>query len=332
MLPFINIEEQAFDNLKKLRDVIANQDRRDYELPIQRVSLREDGTLQAGKFKGPLIRSALCGLLKNLRIPLDFALYRCPQDLLLEIVRRMAKVQDTVLRINTIDGVVTGIMPADRQPIRHDILVDCLGVERPVKEATLGIDCLRITAITTKSRELLPDDTFACGWELMNRESGWQSTEMWRWVVREKCSNGIVGLERNPIFRRPYNSREPTLKALKKLVDSIQEAMSLPELEPAIRWAADKRIGKEYEFVVNYLVRKLEGDATKQALDKVTAETSWYELMNIVTYLAKLHRIDMRRRYEAEGGILLNWFSIQGRGRPPWRQVYCEECKVWSTN
>jgi hypothetical protein len=49
-----------------------------------------------------------------------------------------------------------------------------------------------------------------------------------------------------------------------------------------------------------------------------------------ITSSARLHSLDMRRGYEVEGGMLLNWFLRQGRGRPPWRRMSCEECEAWN--
>lgn len=333
MFALVNTEEQSFNSLGELRDVIAGQDRRDYEMPVCSISLDQDGIVHAGRFEGPLIKPALYGLLNTLGIPADFALNHCPEDLLVAIVQRIARDLNTMLRIQSTNGVVTGIMPAERQPIRHDVLIDWLGVKRPVKEATLGAGCLRITAVSTESEELLPNDTFAFGWELKSSENGWQSTEVWRWVLREVCTNGMVGFERDPIFRRKCQSREPVFKSLEEIAHVVQEA-SVPAgfFESAIKWAVERHVGKEHKLVFNYLAQRLEGDATKLALGEITADTSWYELMNTVTSLAKLHRIEMRRRYEAEGGMLLNWFSRQGQGRPPWRKVSCEECEAWNIN
>jgi hypothetical protein len=65
---------------------------------------------------------------------------------------------------------------------------------------------------------------------------------------------------------------------------------------------------------------------------KITAASSWYELLNAVTSLARTHQLDMRRRYEFEGGRLVKWFSCQGRVRPPWQKKTCQECVAWNSN
>jgi hypothetical protein len=327
MIPLIDIPEQSFSKLEELRDTIASRDRSVHEVPISKISLSESGILHAGGFEGHLTEPALYGLLNTEGVPPEFAVKRCPVDLLVMIVGRIARELNISVLVQTVDGVATSIMPADRQPIRHDMLIDRLGVERPIKEATLGTDCLRITAVNEEARELLPNDKFAFGWELTTGENGWRSTEVWRWVVREICVNGAVGFNRTAIIKRPYNSREPVLVFLQKLVSVVDNAMQSPQLEPAIKWAADRRLNNEHRIVVNYLAQRLEGDTTKLALSETTADTTWYELLNKITSLARIHRLEMRRRYEVEGGMLLSWFLQQGRGQPPWRRMSCDECE-----
>ena len=78
-----------------------------------------------------------------------------------------------------------------------------------------------------------------------------------------------------------------------------------PELKPAIQWAIEHQLGDEYESILSYLVRALDAGATRQALSDITPSTSWYQLLNSVTALAKFHNLEMRRRHEAEGGISL---------------------------
>jgi len=332
MIPLIDIPEQSFDELQDVLDVIAGQDRKVYEAQTKEVSLNEDGILRAGGFKGPLLRSALHGLLKTFNIPVDFATNISPTDLLVAMVDRLAREQNIELLVHTIDGVATGVMPANRQPIQHDMLIDRLGVDRPIKEATLSEDCLRITAAPHGYKELLPNDTYGFGWELITSENGWRSTEVWRWIVREICTNGAVGFDKAPIFKRTCNSHQPVLISLQGLLYVLENAMQPPELETAVKWAADRRIGAEHELVVDYLSRKLQADATRTELNGIGVSTTWYDLMNTVTSLARLHTVEVRRRYEAEGGALLNWFSRQGRSRPPWRKLSCDECEAWNIN
>jgi len=332
MFQLADVLEQSFEKLQDLRDLIAGQDRGIYEVPMSKVSLGEDGILRAGAFKGRLTKPALVGLLNTEGIPLAFVLYHCPADLLVTMVRRLAQEQQGSIVVQTTDGVATGIMPADRQPITHDMLVDRLGVDRPIKEATYSADCLRITATTRGSKELLPNDTFGFGWELITSENGWRPTEAWRWVVREVCSNGAVGFDKDPVFKRSYNSREPTLVSMQKLLDVLENDIRPPELKSTIKWAANKRIGRDREPVISYLARRLQGDPTKMEFDGMGISTTWYDLMNRVTSLARLYSLELRRRYEVEGGILLNWFLRQGRSRPPWRRMSCDECEVWNVS
>ena len=43
-------------------------------------------------------------------------------------------------------------------------------------------------------------------------------------------------------------------------------------------------------------------------------------------FLAESRPSETRRRYEVFGGILLDWFMRQGRGRAPWQRMPCEHC------
>jgi len=332
MISLVDVEEQSFKELKELRDVLDSQGRRTYTVPMNKITLSEDGILHADRFEGPLAKAAMRGFLHTEGAPVDFVMNRCPTDLSVEIVNRLACETNTSITIQATNGVATGIMPADRQPIQYEMLIDRIGIERPIKEAVLSPDLLRITAVNGDSKELLPKDAFGFGWELVASEHGWLTTEVSRLAVRLICTNGLVGFDKNPVLRRSYNSRESVLRFLHRLVYVLDHEIRPPDLEPALKWAADRRIGREQNHVLKYLTQRLGGDATRLELRDVTEDTSWYELLNTITSLARLYSVGLRRRYEAEGGMLLHWFSRQGRGKPPWRRRLCEECIAWDSS
>jgi hypothetical protein len=330
MIPLREISEQSFGKMEALRDAIAAQDRKVYEAPLRDVSLSKEGVLHAGRFEGPLTKPAFHGLVRTEGAPPEFVVDRCPDDLQVTIVRSLAQGQNRSVRIQTVDGVATGVMPADWHPLRCDVLVDRLGVDRTIEEAVLSADCLRITALIDEPRELLPNDSFRSGWELITSENGWYSTRVVRRVVREVCTNGLMGIDETAVFERKYNSRESVLASLQRLVHALAQALQPLELESAVRWATQTVVGNERELVVGYLSRRLGGDVTKRELSVVTPDASWYELLNAVTAAAQLHNLDLRRRYEVAGGVLTNWFARQGRTRPPWRRASCEGCEDWN--
>ncbi len=330
MLTLVKQDEQRFTTMADLRDAVAAQDRKLMEVPSRKLSLSKAGLLQAGRFEGRLAESGLWGLLCTLGIPDGFAQNVCPPDLLVTIVNRLAYGQDGLLLVRLVDGVVTGVMPAKRQPIDHDVLIDWLGNAWPIGEATLAGEQLRIVAVGASSQDLLPNDAFGFGWDLISGEGGWHTTELGRLTIRQVCSNGMVGFDKRPVFKRVYNSHEPAMKSLADLRFAIDNLGEPSELGPAVRWAVDNRLGGEYGAVINYLAQRLEGDTTRAALREMSVDSSWYELMNSVTSLAKFHRLEMRRRHETEGGMLLKWFSRAGRTRPPWRRVSCDACRDWN--
>jgi len=330
MIPLISIPEQSFSKLEELRDAIASRNRSIHEVPIHKISLSENGILRAGGFEGHLTEPALYGLLNTEGVPPEFAVKRCPVDLLVTIVGRLAHEQNISIIIQSTNGSATGIIPAGQHPIPYNMIIDHLSIDRPIREATLGTDCLRITAATNNSKELLPDDRFSFGWELITSENGWRPTEVWQWVVREICTNGALGFDKAPLFKRAYNSSEPVLVSLQGLIYTLDNQIQPPLLEPAVRWAAQKEIGAEHALVIDYLARRLEGDATRMELNDIGAGSTWYDLVNTLTSLARLHTVEARRRYEAEGGVLFNWFMRQGRSRPSWRRMSCDECEFSS--
>jgi len=331
MIPLIEVREQSFSKMEELRDAIAGQDRKVYDVPLRDVSLSEDGVLHAGGFAGPLTRAALCGLVSTEDAPPAFVVDHCPEDLLVTIVERLACERNISVLVQTVNGVATGVMPSDRHPIRYDVLMDRLGVDRPIEEATLSADCLRLTATMDQPRELLPNDSFSSGWELTTSENGWRSTRVVRRVVRLVCTNGLMGFDEAAVFERKYNSREPVLTSLQELAHALENAVQRAQLQPAVQWAADTLIGDEYTLVMSYLARRLGGEVTKLELGDVRADASWYELMNALTAAARLHSLELCRRYEIEGGMLMHWFLRRGRTRPPWRRATCDGCVNWNT-
>jgi len=322
--------EKSFSSLTELKNHLANRKKRSYMVPKSKLSLSEGGVLRSDRFEGQLAESGFKGLLNVYGIPQKFADDVCPPDLLSTIVERLSKGNDEPVRIQIIDNVVTAIMSSDRLPISHEVLVDWLENIGPIKEAVIGRSYLRITSFTEECKELLPGDAFGFGWELLNGEDGWRSTEAQRYVVRLICTNGLVGFDKTATFCRSPQTNEAIAESLEKLGNILTNMAEVEGLEKGVEWAAQQRIGNEREAVIKYLAQRLNGNATRLALEEsTTSDTSWYDLLNNITSSARLHQLDMRRRYELEGGTLLNWFSSQGRRRAPWRRRFCETCDHW---
>jgi hypothetical protein len=326
MFPCVHTTERSFASVQELRAATLSRRRQECETRLSKVAISASGILQAGGLEGLMTRYALTGLLHIEGIPQEFALEKCPPDLLPAIIQRLAQARDAYVRIHMVDGVVTAIMPVSLQSVRLEMIVDRISDGHKVQEATLDGGYLRLIGITDIPLEALPNDTFSSGWELTAYEDGWHPTQVSRFLVRQVCSNGMVGFDREPVYRRAHNSREPILVSLDRLVQAITDAACPPELKPAVQWAAEHQLGDEYESIINYLVRALDEDATRQALSDITPLASWYQLLNSVTALAKFHNLEMRRRHEVEGGKLLAWASRGGRGRRPWSKAICDGC------
>jgi len=330
MFALADTEEKSFGSLAELKDHLAGRKKRNYEVPRSKLSLTEDGVLRCDRFEGQLAKSGFTGLLNTYGIPQKFAEEVCPPDLLSTIVQRLSDGNNEPARIQIIDNVVTAVMPSDRLPIGHEVLVNWLDVIGPIKEAVISRSCLRITSLTKECKELLPGDAFGFGWEIVNGEDGWRPTEAQRYVLRLVCTNGQIGFDKTASFRRSPQSREVIAESLEKLGNILTNMPEVEGLEKAVKWAAQQRIGNEREAVIKYLAQRLNGNATRLALEEsITTDTSWYDLLNNITSSARLHQLDMRRRYEFEGGTLLNWFNSQGRRRAPWRRMSCETCDYW---
>ena len=330
MIELANVTERSFQSLKDLKRFLAKQDTRDHKVPICQISLNKAGRLRAGEVEGPLAETGLQGLFNILDVDWHFGMEVCPPDFLKNVIHRLVRDRKDFAHILIQEGIVTSIMPADRMPIRIDVLVDWLGINEPIEEAILGSNYLRITSLTKGYKELLPGDVFGFGWELQNNEGGWLPTQACRYVMVRKCKNGMVGFDKTAVFVRGSTSHKPILESLEGLTRVLQTGMDPPELESTIKWAHDTPLRHRHELVLNYLARRLEGDATKLALNDISPDTSWYQLLNKLTSLARVHQLSTRRSYEVAGGILLRWFLSQGRTRPPWEKMSCEECPAWS--
>jgi len=285
----------------------------------------------AGKLEGLLSVSAFSGLLRILNIPYDYATRVCSQHLLKSMVKELCQSQNTDLRVVIIDGVVHTLIPAYRLLISHQDIIKWLDKKFPLCEAILAGNILRITLIRGKDREVLPGDFFGIGWEIISSESGWGSMTASRFAIRRICGNGILGFDKFASVCRDYNSSEPVLETLGRLSQLFADASTPDMFKAAVDWAAKTPVGKNYEPVLNYLSRRLEGDATKSAMSQLTDSHSWYDFVNGVTTLAKKHQLAIRRRYEIEGGLLMNWFASLGRAKPPWRTSVYDSKNVSQT-
>ena len=182
--------------------------------------------------------------------------------------------------------------------------------------------------MTSERLEPLPGDAFGQGCELVNCESGLAGTQAWRYLVRLICANGMVGFDRAAVFTRGPSSRQPALSSLMSLSRALTEPHEAPQLQSGLIWAADTPIGKHWGRLMNYLPTRLEGVATRIALRDITPSSSWDELLNQVTALGRARPLEIRRRYEMLGGLLLRWCLARGRGQPPWQKLRCEECEL----
>lgn len=330
MFALADTEEKLFGSLAELKDHLAGRKKRSYTIPKSKLSLTEDRVLHSDRFEGQLAESGFKGLLNIYGIPQSFAEDVCPPGLLSTIVQRLSNGNDEPARIQIIDNAVTAVIPPDRLPIGHEVLVDWLDDIGPIKEAVISRSRLRITSLTKERKEVLPGDAFGFGWELVNDEDGWRPTEAQRYVLRLVCTNGQIGFDKTASFRRSPQAKEAIAESLEKLGNILTNMPEVEGLEKAVKWAARQRIGNEREAVVKYLSHRLAGDTTRLSLEEsVTADTSWYDLLNHITSSARLHQLGMRRRYEFEGGTLLNWFNSQGHRRAPWRRMSCESCDYW---
>ena len=295
---------------------------------MQQLALDEKGVLRGGRFEGPVSQEGMRGLLRLLAIPETFGMEVCSPDLLAWNVAHLVKGKAEPVRIHCVDGIATGVMPANRLPITHELLVRSLDPKQPIQEATISGASLRITAAYGASEEVLPGDNFVSGWELVNGEDGWMTTEARAFVLRVVCTNGMVQVDRTSLFSRNPASPQPVFESLDELRNALSMERQPASLTTAVRWAAQRQLGGDRDAAVKYLARRLGGEVILPALDDLTTDSSFYELLNRVTSLARMHRLPMRRRYEAEGGVLLGWFSDQGRRLPPWRRRMCQQCSV----
>ena len=91
MIPLFSMPEQSFRKMEELRDTIAAQDRKVYEVPLRDISLSEDGVLHAGGFEGHMTKPAFWGLVSAEGGPADFVVNRYPEDLQVVTVERLAR-------------------------------------------------------------------------------------------------------------------------------------------------------------------------------------------------------------------------------------------------
>ena len=326
MFELVESKEKQFSNLAETKDYITGRKRRFCEVPLSGLTLSEEGRLRSDQFEGRLAESGFNGLLRMTRIPTDFGANVCPPDLLCANVERLSRDNDTLARVQIVGETITAVMPSDRNPINHETLLTWLGDRWPIREVVINENILRITSLT-QDKELLPDDVFGFGWELINDEDGWQPTETQKYVERLLCKNGLIGFDRTLSFSRSPQSRESVADSLAKLGSVLEDMAEVEGLAEGVKWASDQQIGDEREDVVKYFSQRLNGRTTRLALDSIKADSCWYQLLNEITSSARWLQLDMRRRYESEGGRLITWYRSRGRARAPWRPVPCQDCK-----
>jgi len=335
MIKLIENEEKSFHTLAELKDHLASRTRKAYSVQLKDLALDvspndKEAILHSDRFEGRLAASGCKGLLNLCEIPDRFA-GKCPPDLLCVNVEAMAKINNKPVRVELVDGIINTIMPSKNTPISNEVLVNWLA-DRQIKDATINGSYLRITSVSKEPKELLPNDEFAFGWELTNDEDGWRQLQAQQYVVRLLCSNGQLGFDKTASFSRSPGSHENVATSLQKLGALLNNMPEVERLAEAVTWANEQHIGDQRDRVVKYLTQRLDGRATRQILDDIEPDSTWYTLLNTLTSSAQPYHLAMQRRYEREGGRMLNWFRSQGRGRAPWRGNSCEQCEYLLAN
>ncbi len=325
MIPLAGIEERSFSDLDEVREHLSKRNRFDLELPLKNVSIDDLGAFRAGKAEGRLTEPAMRGLARQLRIPEGFV-RDMPADLFTYTVGRLVRDRDDMVRIHTEDDLVTGIMPGNYLPVRHELVAQWLKGRRSGVHATLSPTYMRVTLPNQESAPVLPGDMYQSGSEIVNHENGLGALEVRQYVLRLVCLNGLVTPQTTASYSRQPHGDDPVSRALEEMARVVNEPQNPTELEKPVRWAADRAVGGDLAKVVRFLAARLEGETTRSALNEINEDSTWYALLNSVTAFARSRPAETRRRYEVIGGLLLGWFMREGRGHAPWRRRPCEHC------
>jgi hypothetical protein len=305
MIPLAKTDERIFGSLQEVKAHLAARNFEAYEIPLGNVQMSDMGELHILDGGGPLTKYAFLGLIGVLGIPWPYAVRVCPTGLLIHSIQKlMQHKHEQRVRIQIVDDVVTAIMSPARLPMPHQTLTTWLGTDRPIHEAVLSGGILRITLIRATT-EVAPGSILGIGWEILNDETGWWPTQLWRYALEQGRGNGFLGFEDCPVFTRRAIFTESICNALQKLTDTLEDTVEIEGLDRAVQRAIEQCIGRAREEMVDQLVDRLEGRATRLLLRNITQKSSYYDLATIISSAARTHRLPMRRRYELDAGLLL---------------------------
>lgn len=332
MIPLANTDEKIFSSLKEVKAHLVTRNFEAYEIPLGDIQISDKGELQILDSIRLLTKSAFFGLISILGISWSYAAKVCPTDLLVYSIQRLMQHKHLQrVRIQIVDGVVTAIMSPARLPMPHQTLITWLGADRPIQEAILSDGILRVTLIQ-KTMDVAPNHSLGFGWEILNDERGWWPTQLWRYALEQGRGNGFLGFEDCPVFTRLAIFTESICDALQKLTGIVEDTVEIQGLDTAVQRALEQRIGSAREQLVDRLVDRLEGRATRLLLRNITPKSSCFDLVSRVSSAARNHRLPMRRRYELEGGLLLLSLYKTDQTSLPLPQATCQSCSYLPTD
>lgn len=337
MIPLTEVQEERFASVDNLLGRIASRGGPEAVLPLQQLSLGVDGCLRFDSRIAQMTPAGFGSLLDTLRIPATYATEVCDEELLADSVNRLARRQDRKVKVHMAEGKVENITDAKVSAITNQLLVEfCRDELAASSDITLAGPKLRIIVTQRTSREILPGDTFASGWELTNCEAASAPLQVRVYTVRLLCTNGAISTRDQGGFRRAASQRGDVLPALTAVRSCLQSFHELDFLEAGIKRASETPVGTDLDPLQSRLRQVFGADGYEARFATLSSETTWFDVYNHLTAAARMYSYAGRRMLEELGGDLMNWFAsgaqeqgLQWRGLRHSRCSHCELRERW---
>lgn len=275
----------------------------------------------------PITRIGIDSLLRELRIPQNYAYDVCDSNLLLSSVNYLLTQKEGTLSLKIMDDRVTFIARDFQGLIDDKLVVDAIAdelVSFHIAQKSDGI--LRINFTNEHEEEILPGDPVRAGYEVLNYEFKPAGLSASLFLLRMVCSNGQVSSE--PVERfSSSNGRSSVSEILEHLRSRITHYQDAIDYYSAFRFAAERIIDTHYNPLRDFIKKHVNKNFLEDNFADISEKSTWLEVVNRITNAAKLHPLTRRRDLELLAGSLLeSFFHGEDFGQYIFRKHACPTC------
>jgi len=320
------------DSFSSAEDALAWLDKRQMrvrEFAAGEIRLGEKGALVGGESM-EIGQGAFKDLLRLLRVPEDFAVEVCDDELLTTVVNHLAERSRESAHVVSEENFVRHILPGQSAPIDHRLVLEQMaGAPTEGVSVTVTPEIMRVTFVTGIPQKLVNGEEVAFGYEVVNWATCGRLTVS-PYVLVQICRNGAISRRPLANFRYGSEKNKPLSRILYDFRNTISACHDFAGVVEGLNASVGEILGQAAVIAEKFLIRVFGEMVYETSLKGSLGEqSSVFNLVNVITRAAKAERLQNRREHEACAGDILEVLSRGERRREKLvRFLACRKCPL----